>query len=103
MSRVIKFPEQRTWYYETLLEGAAVIARTEGPAEPGQPSPGWLEREAARILDLIRPAAYADKVKPYSNEEFDASAAEIVTFAQTRAGFVRKEAERFAPGAGRIY
>ena len=103
MSRVMKFPEQRTWYYETLLEGAAVIAQSDGAAEPGQPNPGWLEREATRILDLIRSAAYADKVKQYTNEEFDAAAAEIVTFAQTRAGFVRKEAERFAPGAGRIY
>ena len=103
MSRVMTLPEQRAWYYETLLEGASVIAQAEGTSEPGQPNPGWLEREATRILDLIRPAAYADKVKPYSNEEFDDAAAFILTFAQTRAGFVRKEASRFAPGAAPVY
>jgi len=103
MSRAMKLPEQRAWYYETLLEGASVIAQTEGTSEPGQPNPGWLEREATRILDLIRPAAYADKVKPYSNQEFDDAAAFILTFAQTRAGFVRKEASRFAPGAAPVY
>jgi len=103
MSRAMKLPEQRAWYYETLLEGASVIAQTEGTSEPGQPNPGWLEREATRILDLIRPAAYADKVKPYSNQEFDDAAAFILTFAQTRAGFVQKEASRFAPGAAPVY
>jgi spore coat protein CotH len=103
MSRVMKLSEQRAWYYETLLEGASVIAQTEGTSEPGQPNPGWLEREATRILDLVRPAAYADKVKPYSNQEFDDAAAFILTFAQTRAGFVRKEASRFAPGAAPVY
>jgi hypothetical protein len=103
MSRVMKFPEQRAWYYDTLLEGAGVIAQTEGAGEPGQPNPGWLEREASRLLDLIRPAAYADKVKPYSNQEFDDAAAFILTFSQTRAAFVRKEAERFAPRAGQLY
>jgi spore coat protein CotH len=103
MSRAMKVPEQRAWYYETLLEGASVVAGTEGTSEPGQPNPGWLEREAARILDLVRPAAYADRVKPYSNQEFDDAAAFILAFAQTRAGFVRKEASRFAPGAAPVY
>lgn len=103
MSRVMTFPEQRAWYYDTLLEGADVVAQTEGPGEPGQPNPGWLEREASRLLDLVRPAAYADKVKPYSNQEFDDAAGFILTFAQTRAAFVRKEAERFAPRGGQLY
>lgn len=103
MSRVMTFPEQRAWYHDTLLEGASVIAQTDGAGEPGQPNPGWLEREASRLLDLIRPAAYADKVKPYSNEEFDAAAEEILTFARARAGFVQKEAARFAPRTGQPY
>lgn len=103
MSRLMTFPEQRGWYRDTLLEGASVIAQTNGALEPGQPNPGWLEREATRLLDLIRPAAYADTVKPFSNQEFDDAAAFIVTFAQTRAAFVQKEAQRFATGAAPLY
>jgi spore coat protein CotH len=103
MSRLMTFPEQRSWYYDTLLEGASVIAQTDGAADPSQPGPGWLEREATRLLDLIRPAAYADTVKPYTNEQFDTETAWILTFTQTRAAFVRKEAARFAPGAGQLY
>ncbi len=98
MSRLMKFPEQRGWYYDTLLEGASVISQTDASAGPDQPAQGWLEREATRLLALIRPAAYADTVKPFTNEQFDAESAWILTFAQTRAAFVRKEASRFAPG-----
>jgi spore coat protein CotH len=97
MSRLMTFPEQRSWYYDTLLEGVSVISQTAGPVDPGQSNPGWLEREATRLLNLIRPAAYADQVKPFTNREFDDATAWILTFAQTRAAFVQKEAQRFAP------
>jgi spore coat protein H len=103
MRRVIGFPSWKAQYRSTLLEGADVIDQQDAAAPPDQPGPGWLEREAARLLDLIRPAAYADRVKPYSNEEFDAGADEILTFARTRGAFVRRESERFAPGAGQLY
>jgi spore coat protein H len=103
MSRVMSFPSWRAAYHDTLVEGAGLIAQTDSPAAPDQPKPGWLEREASRLLDLIRIAAYTDQVKPFSNAEFDVAAAEIVTFAQTRAGFVGKEAGRFATNGGQVY
>ena len=104
MRRAIAAPSLKTAYYNTLIETAALFDRTDGPAMPGQPAPGWLEREAARLRDLIRPAAYADRVKPYTNEEFEAGAEEVLAFARIRGAFVRWEAaRRFAPGAGPIY
>jgi spore coat protein CotH len=104
MRRALKIPSLKTAYYTTLVETAALFDRTEGPSVPDQPAPGWLEREAARLRDLVRPAAYADRAKPYTNEEFEAGAEEVLAFARIRGAFVRWEAaRRFAPGAGPIY
>ena len=85
-------------------QDAALFDRIDGPAVPEQASPGWLEREAARLRDLVRPAAYADRARPYPNEEFEAGAEEVIAVARIRGAFVRWEAaRRFAPGAGPIY
>ena len=104
MRRALTVPSLKAVYYNTLVETAAVFDRTEGPSLPEQPAAGWLEREAARLRDLIRPAAYADRAKPYTNEEFEAGAEEVLAFARIRGAFVRWEAaRRFAPGAGPLY
>jgi len=102
MRRALTVPSLKQVYYDTLIQTAGLFDQVDGTA-PEQNAPGWLEREAVRLRDVIRPAMYADQVKPYTNDEFEAGAAEIVTFAQIRGDFVRWEARRFQPGAGPIY
>jgi hypothetical protein len=48
------------------------------------------------LLNLLRTAAYADAVKPYTNGEFDQAAEYMLTFASTRSQFVRGEVSRLA-------
>jgi hypothetical protein len=84
-------------YRDTLLEAADLFDRSEAGPPPEERGPGWLEREASRLLDLIRPAVYADPLKPFTNDAFDAGAAEVLTFARTRSGFVRREVGRLWP------
>ena len=101
MRRAMAVPSLQQLYYDTLLEAANLFDSVDGAA--AEPGPGWLEREATRLLGLIRPAMYADQVKPYTNDEFEAGAAEVVTFAQLRGGFVRWEARRFKVGGRPVY
>ena len=96
MRRAMIVLDLRALYYGTVLEAAAFNDQVDASTPPGQTGPGWLEREATRLLDLIRTAAYADRVKPYTNDEFDQAAAKILTFAQVRSAFVRKEVARLA-------
>lgn len=97
MRRAMAVPALRQRYQATLLEAADLFDRAdvEPPAATG--GQGWLEREASRLLNLIRPAVYADPGKPFTNAEFDAGAAEVLAFARARGGFVRREAGRFGP------
>jgi spore coat protein CotH len=101
MRRALTVPSLKLLYYNTLIETANVFDSLDAAAE--EAAPGWLEREALRLRDLIRPAMYADQVKPYTNDEFDAGAAEVVNFTQVRGDFVRWEARRFRPGARPVY
>jgi spore coat protein CotH len=103
MRRALAVPSLTLLYHDTLMAAADLFDQVDGAAAPGQASPGWLEREALRLLDLIRPAMYADGVKPFTNDEFEIGAAEVVTFAQIRGDFVRWEARRFRPGARPVY
>ncbi len=99
MRRAMSVPALAAAYRETLLESAALADQADAAATPGQPAPGWLEREALRLLDLVRPAAYADRVKPFTDAEFDDAAAQILVFARTRGALTRRVAERFGAGA----
>ena len=103
MRRALTVPSMKLHYYDTLIEAANLFDQVDAQAAPEQPAPGWLEREAQRLLELIRPAVYADRVKPFTNAEFDAGAEEILTFAHIRGAFVRWEARRFKPGARPVY
>jgi spore coat protein CotH len=96
MRRAMTVPDLRARFASTVLEAAAFSDQVDPGASPSQPGPGWLEREATRLLELIRPAASADRVKPYSNDEFDLAAAEMLTFARARSTFVRDEVARLA-------
>jgi spore coat protein CotH len=86
MQRAMAVPEYHQLYVDTLEESAALATQVEGD-DPR----GWLEREVARELDLIRTAALQDRVKPFTNAEFEQAAADMVRFAQARAPFVRCE------------
>lgn len=103
MRRAMAVPNMKQLYYDTLIEAAALFDQAEGPATPEQPAPGWLSREATRLRDLIRPAIYADQVKPFRNDEFDAAADEILSFARVRGEYVRWEARRFKAGSRPVY
>ncbi len=103
MRRALAVPSLKLLYYNTLIEAADLFDRAEGGAAPEPGASGWLEREASRLLALIRPAMYADQAKPFSNAEFDAGAEEVMTFARIRGGFVRGEARRFKEEARPVY
>jgi spore coat protein CotH len=103
MRRSLAVPSLKQLYHDTLMEAADLFDQVDGTPVPGSDAPGWLEREASRLLALIRPAMYADQVKPFTNDEFEAGAAEVLTFAQIRGDFVRWEARRFRAGARPVY
>ena len=100
MRRAMSVPGLKAAYRDTLLEAAALADQVEGPGTPEAPARGWLEREAVRLLDLIRDTAYADKAKPFTNAEFDEAASMILAFARSRGDVARRVATRFAPTAG---
>jgi len=97
MRRALADPSLKRLYRDTLLEAADLFDRSEAGPPPAERGPGWLEREASRLLDLIRPAVYADRLKPFTNDAFDAGAAEVLAFTRTRSGFVRREVGRLWP------
>jgi len=103
MRRALTVPSLKQLYYDTLVATADLFDQVDAQPGPEPPGPGWLEREASRLLALIRPAMYADQAKPYTNEEFEAGAAEVLTFTQIRGDFVRWESRRFKPGARPVY
>jgi hypothetical protein len=96
MRRAMIVPDLRTLYFSTVLDAAAFNDQVDPGTPPGQTGPGWLERETTRLLDLTRQAAYADRVKPYTNGEYDQAAADILTFARARSAFVQKEVARLS-------
>jgi len=97
MRRAMSVPALKAAYHDTLLEAAALADQIDGPGTPDAPARGWLEREAVRLLDLIRDAAYADRVKPFTNAEFDEAASMILAFARSRGDVARRAAPRVAP------
>ena len=54
----------------------------------------WLVREIAAQSQQVRPAARADTLKPYSNEELEAALAELATFASARTTFVAAQIQQ---------
>jgi len=103
MRRALAVPSLKQAYYDTLIETANLFDQADAAASPEQDAPGWLEREASRLLGLIRPAMLADQAKPFTNDEFEAGAEEVLSFARIRGDFVRWEARRFKAGARPVY
>jgi spore coat protein CotH len=103
MRRALTVPALEQLYYDTLLEAASLFDQVDAAAEPEPDAPGWLEREASRLLALIRPAMLTDQAKPFTNDEFEAGAEEVLSFSRIRGEFVRSEARRFTAGARPVY
>ena len=97
VDRAVRYPEVRDVYLDTLLRCAA-LARSLNPDAPDEPAgagqPGWLEQEILREYEQIRQAALEDPVKPFTNEEFEASIQQLLEFARMRSAFVEGEVAR---------
>jgi spore coat protein CotH len=89
MSRALESPDLRSLYLETLLEAGRLASETAIDV-PGETC-GWLEREIERGYRLIAPSVLADTLKPYTNEEFEASVEALRFFARERTRFVNAE------------
>ena len=92
--RVLDRAEYRNAYLNALLASASSAMEPDPEAAStvnGRPvaSPGWLEREVLRQSAQIRALARSDTFKPFSNEEFETSVQDLLTFARERADFVR--------------
>jgi spore coat protein CotH len=83
MRRMLEDPVLRPRYFQLVLE--AVNAASSGD---------WLVREITSDYLQIREAVYADPLKPYTNEEFDAAFAELLSFARTRPGVVTSQVQQ---------
>ncbi len=85
MRRAMAVPALRAVFFGAILEAAAWADHTD---EPGQP--GWLESELTRLQNLNRDVVHADRVKPYSNDDYDLASADILNFARTRGALARQ-------------
>ena len=83
MRRMLEDPVLRARYFELVLE--AVNSASSG---------NWLVDEVTRDYQQIRDSVIADPFKPYTNEEFDAAFAELLTFARTRSAFVTSQVQQ---------
>lgn len=83
MRKLLEHPGLRATFFGTL-SGAMATATDNG----------WLEKEIQRQYALVREAAWADPVKPFTNEAFDQAVADLVLFARTRPAFVQGEIAR---------
>ena len=83
MRRMLEDPVLRERYFQLVLE--AVSAASSG---------NWLVDEITRDYQQIRDSVLADPFKPYTNDEFDAAFAELLTFARTRPGFVTSQVQQ---------
>jgi len=92
--RSFTIPWLRDHYFTTLAAAADSLAEpVQASAESDAPLT-WLEAQVEQAFALVRDAALEDGLKPYSNEEFEASVAFLRHFAKERPRFVRCEAAR---------
>lgn len=81
--RSMTVPSLRAAFFDGLLEAAATAMEGD-----------WLEQEIRQQRALITEFMRSDPVKPYSNEEFEASMDALVAFPRQRSSFVRSEVAR---------
>jgi spore coat protein CotH len=78
----LAFPDLRAHYLDVLKECARITTEDN-----------WLAAMVLRAAELIRPAAHADRLKPWSNAQFEESVEQLVTFASTRPSVVMRAVE----------
>jgi spore coat protein CotH len=83
MQRMLEDPVLRARYFHLVNEAIGVAM-----------SGDWLVREVTTQYQQIRDSALADTLKPYTNEEFDAAFAELLTIARTRPAFVTQQVQQ---------
>jgi spore coat protein H len=82
--RAMNVPELRAAFIDGL-QAAAAIADS-----------GWLENEVQFERSLISDSMHSDTNRPYTNEDFETSADQMVTFARSRSAFVQCEIRRLS-------
>ena len=83
MRRMLEDPVLRARYFQLVNEAIAVAM-----------SGDWLVREVTTQYQQIRDSVLADPFKPYTNQEFDAAFAELLTIARTRPAFVTQQVQQ---------
>lgn len=97
MTRVMRSPEWRGLYLDTLRRCADIVSE---PAPLSETDGGdgerfnWLEAEIRRQSTQIRDASYEDQRKPFSDDEFEDGVRELIEFARERSEIVRRDVER---------
>lgn len=84
--RAMTSPDLQAKYLDFLVEAANSL----GQSDPTTPSDtrGWMEREIDREYAQIKEFVYADTLKPFTNEQFEAEVTRLKTFARARPTFV---------------
>lgn len=75
----LSFPDLRAQYLEVLKECVRLSQEDD-----------WLMELIVRASSLIRPAVYSDERKPWSNEQFEESLRQLVSFASLRPDIVSR-------------
>jgi hypothetical protein len=78
-------------YYDVLKLGAEALDEPVAGLPEGAPPATWLRYQIERIYQQIREAMLADTVKPYTNDEFEATVEQLRTFAAERPAYLRCE------------
>jgi len=91
MARALGHDDLYASYLDALTK-CVQLADERLTEDPG--GPGWLEREVRREYVQIRDAARNDEVKPFTNDQFEQSVADLLEFARQRGAFVSAEIAR---------
>jgi len=83
MRRALEDPVLRARYFQLVIEAVGAASSND-----------WLLREITTEYQQIHDAVLADPLKPYTNEEFEAAFAELVSFARTRPAFVAQQVQQ---------
>lgn len=86
MEKLMSLPEYNQMYRDEIARAAQLAEQDD-----------WLNTEIIRQIQRIDTAMKEDTAKPWSNEQYEGEAGEMLSYSRTRIPFVRCELER---GAG---
>jgi CotH kinase protein len=87
MWRAVQYPDLARVFLDSLLD----CVRLTNEAQPDGRT--WLAAEIEREYAQVRAWALADPVKPFTNDQFEASVDELRGFARSRGAFVTTEVQ----------